>query len=258
MMTTFITTKLKSLIPVFCITLLLGMTSQLQAKEELHATWAELLEKHVNKGVVDYQGFKKEEAGLDEYLNVLDTTDPSQLPENERLAFWLNAYNAYTVKLILDNFEDGQPVESIRDIGGFFSGPWDIKLCRVGGEVYTLDNIEHDIIRPQFQDPRVHFAVNCASQSCPPLISEPYIGARLDEQLTSNTVDFLNDKEFNYLDGSILYVTKIFKWFPEDFDDDIAGFVRKYAKGDLQDRLIELGDAVKIEYLDYDWSLNNR
>jgi len=258
MMKAFNIIKLKRLIPFFWITLLLGMANQIQAEEKLHAIWAELLNKYAHEGVIDYQGFKKEEARLDDYLNVLDTTDPSRLPKNERLALWLNAYNAYTVKLILDNFEDGQPVESIRDIGGFFSGPWDIKLCRVGGEVYTLDEIEHDIIRPRFQDPRVHFAVNCASQSCPPLISEPYIGDRLDEQLTGNTADFLNDKEFNYLDGSTLYVTKIFKWFSEDFDDDIAGFVRKYGKGDLQDRLIELGEEVKVKYLDYDWSLNNR
>lgn len=246
------------MIPIFCIAFIFGLANQLQAKEKLHTIWAELLAKHVSNGVVSYQGFKKDEARLDIYLDVLDATDPEQLPENERLALWLNAYNAYTIKLILDNFENGQPVESIRDIGGFFSGPWDIQFCRVGGEVYTLDNIEHDIIRPRFQEPRIHFAVNCASQSCPPLIAEPYTGTRLDEQLTSSTVNFLNDKEFNYLDGSTLYVTKIFKWFSEDFNNDVVSFVKKYAKADLQNQLAELGDRVKVKYLDYDWSLNNR
>lgn len=250
--------KLRKLIKIFCLILVMSGANQLQAEEELHVIWSELLEKHVSSGVVDYQGFKKDEKRLDAYLDVLDATDPEQLPENERLALWLNAYNAYTVKLILDNFEDGQPVKSIRDIGGFFSGPWDIKFCRVGGEVYTLDNIEHDIIRPRFKEPRIHFAVNCASQGCPPLISEPYIGSRLDEQLTSSTVNFVNDKEFNYLDGSTLYVTKIFKWFSEDFEGGVVDFVRKYAKADLQNRLAELGDDVRVRYLDYDWSLNDR
>ncbi|MDJ0622949.1 MAG: DUF547 domain-containing protein [Desulfocapsaceae bacterium] len=258
MITKYTAINLRRLIPIFCLALMLGMANEPQAKEELHTIWAELLDKHVNGGVVDYHGFKKDEDQLDAYLDVLDATDPEQLPENKRLALWLNAYNAYTVKLILDNFEEGQPVKSIRDIGGFFSGPWDIKFCRVGGEVYTLDNIEHDIIRPRFQEPRIHFAVNCASQGCPPLISEPYVGAQLDEQLTSSTVNFINDKEFNYLDGSTLYVTKIFKWFSEDFNEGVVSFVRKYAKADLQNRLAELGDNVRVKYLDYDWSLNNK
>ena len=243
---------------IVCLALLFTQTPQLHAGEELHAIWADLLSKHVDKGVVDYLGFKEDEGQLDSYLDLLDATAPEQLAASERLALWLNAYNAYTVKLIVDHFEDGRPVRSIRDIGGLFRGPWDIKFCRVGGKVYTLDNIEHDIIRPRFQEPRIHFAVNCASKSCPPLISEPFVGTRLDEQLTANTVSFINDKEFNYLDGSTLYVTKLFKWFSEDFDDDAVGFVRKYAQDDLKNKLAELGEGVKVRYLDYDWSLNDK
>lgn len=243
---------------IFSVLFLIIQTAQAAPGSNFHSIWSELLGKYVHAGVVDYQGLKKEEKLLDEYLALLDSTDPYQLPEPERLAFYINAYNAYTVKLILKNFKNGLPVKSIKDLGGLFSGPWDIKFCRIGGKLYTLDNIEHDIIRPIFKEPRVHFAVNCASQSCPPLISEAYVGSRIDEQLQTNTVKFINNKEFNRLDGSTLYVSKIFKWFSEDFNDDIVAFFRQYAKGNMQSKLQELGDAVTVKYLDYDWSLNNK
>jgi hypothetical protein len=239
---------------VFIVT----QTVQTAAADNLHLIWSELLGKHVSNGVVDYQAFKNKEDRLDEYLAILNATDPEQLPEAERLAFYINAYNAYTVKLILTHFEDGRPVKSIKDIGGIFSGPWDIKLCRIGGKVYTLDNIEHDIIRPIFKEPRIHFAVNCASQSCPPLISEAYVGSQLEDQLQASTINFINNDEFNRLDGSTLYVSKIFKWFSEDFNDDIVAFFRQYGRGSLQKQLSVIGDKVKVKYLDYDWSLNNR
>lgn len=226
--------------------------------QDIHTIWSNLLDKHVENGVVDYQGMKADEATLDAYLEILDATDPATLPENKRLALYINAYNSYTVKLILNHFEKGSPPESIKDIGGFFSGPWKIEFCRIGGEIYTLDEIEHEIIRPVFQDPRVHFAVNCASKSCPPLISRAYRGHDLDRQLTENTVNFINDSKFNYLDGSTLYLSRIFKWFSEDFEDGILDFVTTYARGELKERLREFGDEVDIRYLDYDWSLNAR
>lgn len=250
-------TAVTKLAMVLCLFLMAIQNATAAPAGDLHSVWSELLGRHVSAGVVDYQAMKKKENRLDEYLAILDATDPQQLQKAERLAFYINAYNAYTVKLILINFENGRPVKSIKDIGGLFSGPWDIKLCRIGGKVYTLDNIEHDIIRPIFKDPRVHFAVNCASQSCPPLISEAYVGSRLDDQLQANTINFINNKEFNRLDGSTLYVSKIFKWFSEDFNDDIVAFFRQYAQGDLQSRLLELGDDITVKYLDYDWSLNN-
>lgn len=250
-------TAVTKLAMVLCLFLMAIQNATATPAGDLHSVWSELLGRHVSAGVVDYQAMKKKENRLDEYLAILDATDPQQLQKAERLAFYINAYNAYTVKLILINFENGRPVKSIKDIGGLFSGPWDIKLCRIGGKVYTLDNIEHDIIRPIFKDPRVHFAVNCASQSCPPLISEAYVGSRLDDQLQANTINFINNKEFNRLDGSTLYVSKIFKWFSEDFNDDIVAFFRQYAQGDLQSRLLELGDDITVKYLDYDWSLNN-
>ncbi len=232
-------------------------TAKAAPSANLHSIWSELLGKHVIAGVVDYQALKKKESRLDEYLAILDATEPNQLQKADRLAFYINAYNAYTVKLILSNLKNDEPVRSIRDIGGIFSGPWDIQLCRIGGKIYTLDNIEHDIIRPIFEDPRVHFAVNCASQSCPPLISEAYVGSRLEDQLEANTINFINNDEFNRLDGSTLYVSKIFKWFSEDFNNDIIVFFRQYARGDLQRKMEALGNDISIKYLDYDWSLNN-
>lgn len=243
---------------IILIAYLVCLTVPATASENLHTIWSELLGKHVIAGVVDYKALKSKENRLDEYLQILDATDPQLLPEAEKLAFYINAYNAYTVKLILNNFIDGRPVDSIKDLGGFFSGPWKIEFCRIAGKIYTLDNIEHDIIRPNFKEPRIHFAVNCASQSCPPLISEAYAGTTIDEQLQENTLKFINNNEFNRLNGNTLYVSKIFKWFPEDFDNDIAGFFRQYAQGSLKSRLMKLGDEVTIKYLEYDWSLNNR
>lgn len=228
------------------------------AEEELHAIWGELLAAHVQDGVVDYLGFKQHEEQLDVYLNRLDSANPASLPAAARLAFYINAYNGYTVKLILANFENGKPVASIKDIGGWFSSPWSIRFARVGGETLTLDNIEHDIIRPKFRDPRVHFAINCASRSCPPLLSQAYTGPKLEEQLDGAAASFLNDRNFTYISGNTLYVSKIFQWFGEDFHNDIVGFVKQYARGELLRKIEAAGADLHIQYLDYDWSLNGR
>lgn len=222
----------------------------------LHSAWSELLKAHVRDGVVDYKGMKKEEQKLDDYLKGLDSTDPSTLAEKDRLALYINSYNAYTVKLILMNFKNGEPVSSIKKLGGFFSGPWKIAFCRIGGEVYTLDNIENDIIRPLFQEPRVHFAINCASKSCPPLISTAYQGEILEEQMQKNTVAFINNQNYNNLDDSVLSVSKIFKWFAADFDN-VLNFIKENSRGELRVKLDMLGDGVKINYMNYNWSLNN-
>ena len=219
-----------------------------------HTLYGELLGRHVKNGAVDYRGLKKKEGELDQYLDLLDQTSPDALSRNEQLALYINAYNAYTLKLILDN----HPVASIKDIGGWLKGPWKIRFCRIGGKTLTLDEIEHEIIRPRFKDPRVHFAVNCASKSCPPLISEPYQESILDEQLDANTRDFLNDPDENRLEGDTLYVSKIFKWFREDFGGDVVGFFLEQARDELKDRLSERRDQIKIRYLDYDWRLNGR
>ena len=220
-----------------------------------HTPYAELLEKYVKNGVVDYQGFKKEETKLNQYLSTLEKTDVKALPKNEQFAFYINAYNAWTIKLILSDYPG---IKSIKDLGSFFKSPWKKKIARINGKVITLDNIEHDILRPRFKDPRIHFAVNCASKSCPPLRSEPYQGDVLGQQLTEMTEAFINDPEYNRLEGNTLYASSIFKWYAEDFNDDIVGFFLKYAKGELLEQLKQNQKQIKVKYLDYDWSLNGR
>jgi len=220
-----------------------------------NALYAELLDTYVRNGVVDYQRFKNEEAKLDRYLKILEETDPKKLSRNEQFAFYINAYNAWTIKLILSAYPD---IKSIKDLGSLFKSPWKKKIARIGGDVMTLDNIEHDILRPRFKDPRIHFAVNCASKGCPPLRSEPYRGDRLDRQLTQMTEAFVNNPKYNRLQENTLYVSSIFKWYSEDFNDDIVGFFKQYAKGGLKERLGQHKGDMEVEYLDYDWSLNGK
>ncbi len=121
-----------------------------------------------------------------------------------------------------------------------------------------MDQIEHDILRPGFKDPRVHFVVNCASKGCPPLRSEPYQADILERQLDEMTRAFINDSRRNRLEGRTLYVSKIFKWFSEDFNNDVVGFFLKYARKDLKKQLEDNKSEIKVKYLDYDWSLNGK
>ncbi|GAK61565.1 hypothetical protein U27_01466 [Candidatus Vecturithrix granuli] len=239
---------------VFGVFLLVSSSSSQAETIVDNAIYAELLEKYLQDGVVNYEGLKTEETRLDQYLALLDQTDPDALARNEQFAFYMNAYNAYTLKLIVEHY----PVKSIKDIGGLFKSPWKIKFCKVGGETLTLDDIEHNILRPRFQDARVHFAINCAAKDCPPLISVPYQGAMLDQQLDANTRAFLNNPAKTYLDGDTLWVSSIFKWFGEDFNKDPLSFVLTYAEGDFKQRLEDAKDRIKVKYLKYDWSLNGQ
>lgn len=223
------------------------------AAAESHCIYARLLRKYVQDGEVDYSGFKKEEEKLNQYLKALEKTDSKKLSRNEQFAFYVNAYNAWTIKLILSGYPG---IKSIKDLGNFFQSPWKKKLCRIDGQTLTLDDIEHKILRPRFQDPRVHFAINCASKSCPPLLSEPYRGSILDQQLDSTVRAFINDPAKNHLNGGTLYVSKIFKWFAKDFNDDIIEFIIKYAQDNFKKRLASEQGKITIKYLDYDWSLN--
>ena len=217
--------------------------------------FAGLLEKYVTLGKVNYSGFKKEESTLDAYLAFLEKVDPKSLPRNEQFAFYANAYNAWTIKLILGGYPG---IQSIKDLGSLFKSPWKKKIARIDGEVMTLDHIEHDILRPRFKDPRVHFAINCAAKSCPPLSRMPLSGDKLDQQLDRLTCAFVNDPNNNYLTGNTLYVSSIFKWFKSDFTDGIVDFFLKYGESDLNAKLHTIGNGIKISYLDYDWSLNGQ
>ncbi len=218
-----------------------------------HSIYASLLGKHVNQGRVDYRGFKTDESVLDQYLKRLEETATKDLSRDEQFAFYINAYNAWTIKLILSGYPG---IQSIKDLGSLWGSPWKKKICRIDGDVITLDDIEHEILRPRFQDPRVHFAINCAALSCPPLISEPYQGDILEQQLDRSARAFINNPHRNYFKDNTLYVSKIFKWFAEDFHRDIIGFFLRYAEENLKRELQAAKSRIKIKYLLYDWSLN--
>ena len=129
---------------------------------------------------------------------------------------------------------------------------------RLKGRTISLDHLEHDILRPRYKDPRVHFAINCAAKSCPPLRPEPYTGDRLDQQLDDSTRSFINDPQSYRLEGQNLYVSRIFKWFSEDFKDGALAFFLQYATGELKRNLDAGREMIKVKYLNYDWSLNGK
>ena len=220
-----------------------------------HSLFGELLNKYVSEGKVDYAGFQSEEAKLDQYLDLLQGVDPKTLSGKEQFAFYANAYNAWTIKLILTKYPD---ITSIKELGIFNTGPWKKKVVRLSGETVSLDHIEHDILRPRFKDPRVHFAINCAAKSCPPLGPEPFLAEKLDQQLDDATRSFINNPQSYRLEGRNLHVSRIFKWFSEDFNEDALSFFIKYANGELKKKLETQPKKINIKYLAYDWSLNGK
>ena len=243
---------------VVCLLVVPGvmvLLPKVAAAAHAYQVFGELLTQYNQDGRVDYAGLKQEEARLDRYLESLARVDPGALTRNDRFAFYVNAYNAWTIKLILSGYPG---VESIKDLGSLLKSPWKRKFVKINGATVSLDHIEHDILRPEFKDPRVHFAVNCASRGCPPLYGEPFAGDKLDAQLDAVTGRFINDPRYNRLEENTLYVSRIFKWFGEDFNDDIIGFFERYASPALKAAITARRPALDIRYLDYDWSLNGR
>lgn len=210
-----------------------------------HAIWHQLLQRHVTAaGKVDYAGFKRDMPQLDRYLNILATQTPrADWSRNAQMSYWINAYNAFTVKLIVDNY----PLKSIRDLGK----PWDRSFIQLGDKSYSLNEIEHKVLRPTFQDPRIHFAVNCASQSCPQLLNEAYTADKLDQQLTAQARAFVNNKRHNDLQGSQAAISQLFDWYKEDFTKkgSLIDFLNQYATRPLQ-------AEATLTYKAYDWKLN--
>ena len=215
--------------------------------------YASLLKKHVTNKRVNYDGFKKDEKLLDEYLAVLNRTNPKLLSKKNQFAFYINAYNAFTIKLVLTKYPG---INSIKEVGSFFSNPWSKKFILLQGKTVSLDHIEHEILRPRFKDPRVHFAINCASKSCPPLRDEPYEGDTLENQLNHQTSQFINDKKNTFVKEDTLFISKIFKWFEKDFSDNPLLFIQRYAHEELNKKIDSPGRNLKINYLNYDWTLN--
>ncbi len=218
-----------------------------------HDIWHELLQKHVSpEGKVNYKGFITEKARFQEYLDLLNSHHPNgkNWSKQEQLAYWINAYNAYTVELIVDNY----PVESIKKIKKgipFINSVWDKEFITIEGHAYSLGHIEHEILRKEFDEPRIHFAIVCASISCPKLLNAAYKTDQLEQQFVQQTKDFINDPTRNKIDANEAKISKIFSWFEGDFTKN----------GTLEEYLSQYSNTpvtadTKISYLNYDWGLN--
>ncbi len=227
-----------------------------------HAPWDVLLARYVHAGktgvnLVDYRQFASaDRATLVTYIDSLANVRISQFNRDEQLAYWINLYNAQTVKVVLDHF----PVDSIRDIdispGLFSRGPWGKDLVTVEGRKLSLNDIEHRILRPIWRDPRVHYMVNCASIGCPNLGTSAYRGASIDQALTEAAKVYVNDGRGVQISGGKVTVSKIYDWFIEDFGGSERAVIRhlqQYAAPDLRERLAAIG---KLSDTRYDWSIN--
>lgn len=236
--------------------LFLGFANAARAFD--HAPFDRILKDHVSEGRVDYAALKHD-ARLGSYLDALAAADVAALgTRNEQLAFWINAYNAYTLKLIVDHY----PVKSIRDIPHpEVESSWDLPLARVAGRQLSLNAIEHTILRGELKEPRIHYAVVCAAVSCPPLRTEAFVAERLDAQLRDQAERFL--ATWNRFDPQTrrAEISQIFKWFASDFGGEPASVLRAlapYAPARVQASLAADADRWTVTYLDYDWALNER
>ncbi len=240
-----------------------------------HGAWDALLRRHVvvlgggQATQVDYAGMAADRSTLQGYLRALEGVDQAQFdawPRDAQLAFLINAYNAWTVELILGAYPD---LQSIKDLGSLFRSPWKRSFIPLLGETRSLDDIEHGLIRGsgRYDDPRIHFAVNCASIGCPALRTEAYVEERLDAQLAEQTRLFLADRSRNRLAGDTLEVSSIFKWYGGDFEKGWRGYrsLEEFFSAEDQALALDLAPAaveglrsgmVEIDYLDYDWGLN--
>ncbi len=209
-----------------------------------HDSWDLFLKKYVdNKGLVDYKSIKSEVTVLNLYLTKLSKNTPNDSwSKDEKMAYWINAYNAFTIKLIIDYY----PINSINDI----KKPWDIKFIELGPNTYSLNDLEHNILR-KMGDPRIHFGIVCASFSCPKLQNEAFVASKLNNQLNSATKEFLADSDRNNLSEKTIEISKIFKWFSKDFKNDgtLIDFLNNYSD------VIILPNAKKT-FKEYNWSLN--
>lgn len=231
--------------------------------DHAHAAFTEILGRHVRDGVVDYAGLKADSAPLLRYLASLEAVDPAAFAAwtpAERMAFWLNVYNAYMLRFVLDRY----PIDSVQSVGLIRGAAFREEFIPLGRLVgapddgpISLNTVEHEILR-KMGDPRIHMAIVCASRSCPPLREEAFRAADLEAQLDDQARRFLASTERNRIDAAsrTLRLSKIFEWFREDFDaaGGLEAFVARYAPGDTS----WIRPGVRIEFSEYDWNLNGR
>jgi len=212
-----------------------------------HSLWDALLKKHVSAGGnVNYDGFKSSQAELDSYLTLLKENVPSSTwSKEETMAYWINAYNAFTIKLILNH----SPINSIMKINN--GKAWDLVFIKIGGKEYSLNNIEHDILRAKYKDPRIHFAVNCASVSCPKLRNRAFTATGLNQQLEEMSRSFVNNSSKNSISSDHIVVSQLFNWYKGDFtmQGSVIDFLNKYSK-------TKINSDASIQFKEYNWNLN--
>lgn len=222
-----------------------------------HSTLDRLMAEGTRGGLVDYDFFRRHRSELDAYLEDVAEADLARLDPDHLMALLVNAYNALTIRSILEHWG----VSSIREIDGV----WTEAKHTVGGQDLTLDEIEHNLLRPFYQDPRIHFVVNCASASCAPLPPWAFDGERIEEQLEERTEAFLSDPDNVRIEGEVLRVSKYFDWYGGDFTaegwepraDTIPLFIARYTRPEVAEMIREHGGEPRMEFLDYDWSLNS-
>lgn len=217
--------------------------NKIVAQEINHKPWEDLLKTYVTpEGNISYADFNKN--ALDNYLVSLQENPPDSGNKNETLSYWINAYNAYTIKLILDNY----PIKSIRDI----PNSWDIKFIPYKGGKISLNHIENEILR-KMGDSRIHFAINCASVSCPKLLNDAFYSNKLDEQLNIVTKNFINNQAKNNITQDNIRISEIFNWFKQDFEQGktLIEFINQYS-------IIKIDKDASITYMDYNWNLNKK
>lgn len=222
-----------------------------------------------SKGLVDYRALQQNRKDLDEMVRRMARLSPANAPElfssrDTQLAYWINAYNTLVLRMVVDHY----PISSITKIGLIPFGAFFVKHVELGGKKLTLRSLENDVIREGFHDPRIHFAINCASRSCPPLAQHVYLSETLDQQLDAAARRFINDSREVTLDevGKRIVLSKIFDWYASDFKEadtklrregTVVDYLKLYLTPDRQKVLQRLSNA-KVGYRDYDWGLNNQ
>tara|TARA_R110002073_G_scaffold221808_6_gene382018 strand:+ start:6231 stop:6935 length:705 start_codon:yes stop_codon:yes gene_type:complete len=226
------------------IFIFLCATISVAAQSLDHSRWNDMLQSYVNiDGKVNYKSIKADEKNLEIYLNTLSENTPQDSwTKAEKLAYWINAYNAFTIKLIIDNY----PIKSIKDI----KQPWDKKFIDIDGKLISLNQIEHDILR-KMNEPRIHFAIVCASVSCPKLQNTAFEPSKIEEQLTNATKEFLADSSKNNISQESIKISKIFDWFSKDFTQDgsLINFLNQYSE-------VTISPSAKKQFKNYNWALN--
>ncbi|MEW6734934.1 MAG: DUF547 domain-containing protein [Acidobacteriota bacterium] len=262
-------TGLARLLSLIFIILVAALPVQAGSEKFDHSLFDHVLRQFVDaRGYVNYTALKAQRGELDAYIEMLARTSPTNVPtlfpdRAARLAYWINAYNAFVLRGVIDNY----PTDSVRDIYALYGFFWRLKFV-TGGEKISLRKLENEIIRKQFSEPRIHFAIVCASEGCPRLANEAYFPERLEEQLQAQAHKFINEERNVRIDEqqNRLYLSKIFDWFENDFlhvlpgkerERKITDYLKRYLSPTRQQALARLS-TLRIEYIDYDWRINDQ